>query len=427
MSLQSEDSFDPYKALSQSTRLKSVMGYESATNELPLSSITFDKCNESPDPDKLNKINFDRYDPGEERHEMSPLATNDRPLSCTCLPKLLTDNDDTVTNSPDDIDGDIDEEFLFTVPILSSSCPLPHGHFPSNENQIFSADFQERLNDYNAFREHKRTHAPRIFINDALPKMSDLKSMQKAKLNTDCNEYCLSNLPIEPFELKQQHSIHPITDSKSLAKHAVFKKPIVTSSPQLSSSNNPTSVCNAYTLTKSKIISTSSNSTNSNNVTNVNNTTIPHPNIVKIHNSDGTQSTQCSSTTRRQARHSIAGQMGFFKIMDIAGGFSRKMATSTNSLFSTAVISGSSSAPNLHQINTASPSGLLPIFQQFRSISFVETENTKNMVKLSLVLHQNCGIFRSIVRAKIEYTHFIYSKFIDFTSGFFFDIFFFFF
>ncbi|XP_031625393.1 inositol hexakisphosphate and diphosphoinositol-pentakisphosphate kinase isoform X8 [Contarinia nasturtii] len=71
---------------------------------------------------------------------------------------------------------------------------------------------------------------------------------------------------------------------------------------------------------------------------------------------DGTQSTQCS--TKKQARHSIPNQMGFFKIMDIAGGFSRKMATSTNSLFSTAVISGSSSAPNLHQINTASPSVL---------------------------------------------------------------------
>ncbi|XP_031625391.1 inositol hexakisphosphate and diphosphoinositol-pentakisphosphate kinase isoform X7 [Contarinia nasturtii] len=75
-----------------------------------------------------------------------------------------------------------------------------------------------------------------------------------------------------------------------------------------------------------------------------------------VNKEDGTQSTQCS--TKKQARHSIPNQMGFFKIMDIAGGFSRKMATSTNSLFSTAVISGSSSAPNLHQINTASPSVL---------------------------------------------------------------------
>ncbi|XP_031625387.1 inositol hexakisphosphate and diphosphoinositol-pentakisphosphate kinase isoform X4 [Contarinia nasturtii] len=349
-----EEHFDPYKALSQSTRLKSVMTYESATNELPLSSITFDKCNESPDPDKLHRLNFDRYDVEEGRHAMSPSATNERPLSCTCLPNMF--NDDPV-NAPGSFYGDINDEFLFSEPILSSSCPIPHGHFPSNDNQIFSADFKERLNDYNAFREHKRSHAPRIFLNNQLPKMSDLKSMQKAKLSTDItttdgSECSLPNLPIDSFDLKQ-HSIHSTTNTKSFATHAVFKKPIVTSSPQLSS--DP-SVCNAYSLTKSKIISTSSNSTNSKNVPNVNNTTIPHPNIVKIHNSDGTQSTQCS--TKKQARHSIPNQMGFFKIMDIAGGFSRKMATSTNSLFSTAVISGSSSAPNLHQINTASPSVL---------------------------------------------------------------------
>ncbi|EAT39233.1 AAEL008950-PA, partial [Aedes aegypti] len=55
-------------------------------------------------------------------------------------------------------------------------------------------------------------------------------------------------------------------------------------------------------------------------------------------------------------RHSIAGQMSYFKML---GGFGKKMATSTNSLFSTAVISGSSSAPNLRDMipNTASPSG----------------------------------------------------------------------
>uniref|UniRef100_A0A2M4CIM4 Inositol hexakisphosphate and diphosphoinositol-pentakisphosphate kinase n=1 Tax=Anopheles darlingi TaxID=43151 RepID=A0A2M4CIM4_ANODA len=60
-------------------------------------------------------------------------------------------------------------------------------------------------------------------------------------------------------------------------------------------------------------------------------------------------------TVRRQ-RHSIAGQMSYFKML---GTFSKKMATSTNSLFSTAVISGSSSAPNLRDMvpSTASPSG----------------------------------------------------------------------
>ncbi|XP_059614980.1 inositol hexakisphosphate and diphosphoinositol-pentakisphosphate kinase isoform X13 [Phlebotomus argentipes] len=68
--------------------------------------------------------------------------------------------------------------------------------------------------------------------------------------------------------------------------------------------------------------------------------------------------TSSSTNTVRRQRHSIAGQMSYFKMFGF-GGFSKKMA-STNSLFSTAVISGSSSAPNLRDMipSTASPSGI---------------------------------------------------------------------
>ncbi|XP_017060544.1 inositol hexakisphosphate and diphosphoinositol-pentakisphosphate kinase isoform X14 [Drosophila ficusphila] len=63
-----------------------------------------------------------------------------------------------------------------------------------------------------------------------------------------------------------------------------------------------------------------------------------------------------SSTSSRRQRHSIAGQMSYMKMLGF-GGFSKKMATSTNSLFSTAVISGSSSAPNLRDMIPVSSSG----------------------------------------------------------------------
>lgn len=89
--------------------------------------------------------------------------------------------------------------------------------------------------------------------------------------------------------------------------------------------------------------------------------------LVKIyHHSDASQS---SSTSTRRQRHSIAGQMGLFKIIDIAGGF-RKMTMSTNSLFSTAVISGSSSAPNLRDMipSTASASGNNKPIERLRSL-----------------------------------------------------------
>ncbi|XP_011301703.1 inositol hexakisphosphate and diphosphoinositol-pentakisphosphate kinase isoform X11 [Fopius arisanus] len=49
--------------------------------------------------------------------------------------------------------------------------------------------------------------------------------------------------------------------------------------------------------------------------------------------------------TARRHRHSISGQMSYFKLLGI--NVTKKLTGSANSLFSTAVISGSSSAPNL--------------------------------------------------------------------------------
>lgn len=316
------DDFDPYKALSKSTRLNSAMRYESATNELPLSSIKFTRYPDSPDIDHLNKLSFEHHYQDGIRNEISLMATNERPLSCTCLPKLLADNGNHLNESQNLINAcHSDDEFILPVIVLSASCPMLHRNFPPNEDQIFSADFRERLNDYNAYYEHKKSFTTRFFLSDIIPTISDLKSMRKITLNIDTVDHKLAN----PQYQTNHNPQFSARSTNSLPVHSVLKKPIVTSSPQLSS--DP-SASNANSRTKHTIISTSSNSTTSNIVTNVNNTTIPHPNIVKIHNSDATQTTQ-TSTTRRQ-RHSIAGQMGFFKIMDIAGGFSRKMATSTN-------------------------------------------------------------------------------------------------
>ncbi|XP_059224204.1 inositol hexakisphosphate and diphosphoinositol-pentakisphosphate kinase isoform X8 [Stomoxys calcitrans] len=68
-----------------------------------------------------------------------------------------------------------------------------------------------------------------------------------------------------------------------------------------------------------------------------------------------TSTSSSSSVSSRRQRHSIAGQMSYMKMLGF-GGFSKKMTTSTNSLFSTAVISGSSSAPNLRDMIPVSSS-----------------------------------------------------------------------
>ncbi|XP_058985841.1 inositol hexakisphosphate and diphosphoinositol-pentakisphosphate kinase isoform X8 [Musca domestica] len=68
-----------------------------------------------------------------------------------------------------------------------------------------------------------------------------------------------------------------------------------------------------------------------------------------------TSTSSSSSVSSRRQRHSIAGQMSYMKMLGF-GGFSKKMTTSANSLFSTAVISGSSSAPNLRDMIPVSSS-----------------------------------------------------------------------
>ncbi|XP_052857524.1 inositol hexakisphosphate and diphosphoinositol-pentakisphosphate kinase isoform X4 [Drosophila gunungcola] len=84
-------------------------------------------------------------------------------------------------------------------------------------------------------------------------------------------------------------------------------------------------------------------------------TTIATDSQVSVSVSASVSSANSSTSSRRQ-RHSIAGQMSYMKMLGF-GGFSKKMATSANSLFSTAVISGSSSAPNLRDMIPVSSSG----------------------------------------------------------------------
>ncbi|KYQ53085.1 Inositol hexakisphosphate and diphosphoinositol-pentakisphosphate kinase [Trachymyrmex zeteki] len=80
----------------------------------------------------------------------------------------------------------------------------------------------------------------------------------------------------------------------------------------------------------------------------------PHPSrhpVSRPHSSSPPLDTQSRITqpdptcTARRHRHSISGQMSYFKLLGY--NVSKKLTGSANSLFSTAVISGSSSAPNL--------------------------------------------------------------------------------
>lgn len=336
------DNLEPLSVLPPAT-----IAYESATNELPLSAISFTDCPPTPSDTFLSKPDFGPYYLSHETssNEMSLIATNERPLSCSCLPKLLAEADAIDFGQFSDMQSE-DEFIMDQMPLLSTSDPLPHSSFlESDERKKFSQNFIERLNDVKNCRGGK-VMTPKIYFTST-EKLSNLSDSLKAK----------PSLGSQKINQTRAFSV----DEPSCLIHASPNyRPITSVQPSdeipnvtvtLTTSNDDVTPIKSV---KSSIVA------NSNSLTpvicadtNFNNPNKPHPNIVK----DGTPHTT-TSTTRHQ-RHSIAGQMGFFKIMDIAGGFSRKMATSTNSLFSTAVISGSSSAPNLRDMipNITSPSG----------------------------------------------------------------------
>ncbi|XP_057654646.1 inositol hexakisphosphate and diphosphoinositol-pentakisphosphate kinase 2 isoform X19 [Diorhabda carinulata] len=79
----------------------------------------------------------------------------------------------------------------------------------------------------------------------------------------------------------------------------------------------------------------------------------------KLHQSlDAVNSSDCGQNVVKRHRHSIAGQMSYYKMLGFGCGgpmgLKKLVGGSTNSLFSTAIISGSSSAPNLRDVITNS-------------------------------------------------------------------------
>lgn len=108
--------------------------YESSTNELPLSEINFSKNPSTPvtmlrEPRDFAATNLDSLN-FENNHRMSPLATNELPLSCTRL---------TVPNSDSSSGSSLPDEHLLALNELShsdrirrNSCSLDYRQSSSN-------------------------------------------------------------------------------------------------------------------------------------------------------------------------------------------------------------------------------------------------------------------------------------------------------
>lgn len=102
--------------------------YESSTNELPLSEINFSKNPSTPihAATNLDSLNFENH------HRMSPLATNELPLSCTCLGVPISDVPSGSNNSLPDGHLLSLNELNHNDRIRRNSCSLDYGQSISN-------------------------------------------------------------------------------------------------------------------------------------------------------------------------------------------------------------------------------------------------------------------------------------------------------
>lgn len=309
----------------------------SSTNELPLSSISFTITPASliESHEKVNPITSCLM----LTSHIAPMATNDLPiLTCTCS---HTNNEhlyDLVGVSKTgnfrkfSISKPTADSTPMTIAIYSSSCPastcLSHDHFSWEDIKSEVSSMDTLFTDSNSFENFLDT---------------DLQMTRRTSVTEMSFCYCNKD---------QSAILDPINSVQQLSSTVFYK---VASFMRIRA-NFENTILNFTTKTTNKRPPLLSNLSGSH----VNYPIKSQTKFVTKHNPDTSPTSHSTSSVRRHQRHSIAGQMSYFKMLGL-GGLGKKMAASTSSLFSTAVISGSgsNSAPNLRDMitNTSAQSG----------------------------------------------------------------------
>ncbi|KAL5275112.1 PPIP5K2 family protein [Megaselia abdita] len=326
---------------------------ETSTNELPLSDIDFSLNPITPDIIVIDNSHVIEDSPlatagflcSEQHQKISPLATNERPLSCTCLAALIPD------------------ESSFSALDIQKETSLSQGN-----NSNFEA-----LSNLSA-------SAPSLVV---LTEISDAE-VQDLRLTEPIKSYEISDLGyMKPLAIFRRRS-----QSQEILLNKTFttlnSNPVDYNAVQCSCVTSSSDSSKAYSKQLSSRTNTLTHYINKNN-------SFKHTNNKKSSENATVTSaaSSSSSTSSRRQRHSIAGQMSYMKMLGF-GGFGKKSAASTNSLFSTAVISGSSSAPNLRDmIPTSATVSVLEGFGGVPPIRPLETlHNALSLKQLDLFLEK---------------------------------------
>ncbi|XP_055914305.1 inositol hexakisphosphate and diphosphoinositol-pentakisphosphate kinase isoform X15 [Eupeodes corollae] len=302
---------------------------DSSTNELPLSEIDFSKnpCTPESIPQKhplavddIDETSGLRYYRKRNSPKISPLATNERPLSYTCLTSLSCS--DNINFLPDGSSFRSRSNVTSIQSLGTDNCTLASPSSDPCEVVQLSCSAPAAILTHDIECE-----VPAIIADIPIVHAEDFDSIPPLKVFESVAA------PDPPLLTKPPKS--QAGGSKRLTRH-------------LSHDDYP------------------------------------------LLNDNATSTSSSSSASSRRQRHSIAGQMTYMKMLGF-GGFGKKMATSTNSLFSTAVISGSSSAPNLRDMipSTATPSAVLEGFGGVPPIRPLETlHNALSLKQLDVFLEK---------------------------------------
>lgn len=380
----------------------------SATNELPLTAINFHRGASTPNtPDSVLHEPHD-YLLHTNLLRVSPLATNERPLSCSCLPRLVSPPSLVVEYRqviPSILVDVASNAFSGTwLPTVDYGAHNIRGS-PRRLTKIYKIEKMRRNSwsaEYLMLTHHDVAERLQRVASAARPVICLTQSHDRlfdeliymrttawppsvSSQFTHYDAQCLNNPMPDALPRTAPIVLSATTTTANVAlgpfAHSQLSLKTTTTTTDIStaSSQNPTITLTIttpptiITTTDPTTTSQPSSSAAADDAAGIGAATssvpgsahrssavsgVPHAQpSLSASQSPGATSTASSSSVRRQ-RHSIAGQMSYFKMLGF-GGFSKKMATSTNSLFSTAVISGSSSAPNLRDMipSTASPSG----------------------------------------------------------------------
>lgn len=321
---------------------------ESATNELPLSELRFetdiDRCRSRPESATnelpLTELNLAIFT---SEHEKANSAVKEDLLTQSISQKPVLTKQGTLDSQTDDLSLEVNWDSD------SNEVDKSLKEKPNSNSKQSKKPKEKRLS-------HRSFSDPNILDTDIIHQTKRILLLEKF------NESLLR----DGQNLEDDNSnLDTLTPTQSPCIPFSFYPPIDSVPPDISSDshylqdlhNRVTSCSCMFTRTPSTLLSFFTSPPKYYGTSRSFSNPIPDITDPNISNSE------TNSVSTKRHRHSIAGQMSYFKMLGFGYGgplaFKKLAGGSTNSLFSTAVISGSSSAPNLRDMipSTASASG----------------------------------------------------------------------